>query len=131
MATTFNEQVLEHVKCSHAALDAANTELSKQAAAKQAAQALIPGVVEALVKHERISPADREKAATLLSDPVTALNILLKTADPNETVRPKPIGTSAAKETEKTANYNPNYCGQRTSAEKPSERKFRESVLGR
>jgi hypothetical protein len=88
----FVEMVLDHIACSHAALDKAHEFMQKQASVEKQIEELIPEVVEALVKHERIDPSQREKAAALLRDPVQALKILIKAADVNQTIRPKSMG---------------------------------------
>ena len=132
MAESFQEQVLAHVKCSHAALDAANAALEKEAAQKVAAAALIPAAVDALVKNDRIDPAQREKAAQLLADPVQVLQILIKTADPANTVKARPIGAPAEKTASAVAStVNPNYCGQRTSEKRASDIAYENRLLGR
>jgi hypothetical protein len=119
------EQVLDHVRLTHTALDKANEELTKQAAARQEAAKLIPEVVEELVRHERISPADREKAAQVLADPVGLLQTLKKAADPGHTVRPKPLGApGAAKEASAQASLTDPYVGRRTSEKKASDLAF-------
>lgn len=129
MAADFRQTVLEHVKCSHAALDAANTALTKQAEQTKQAEALIPDVVEALVKNDRIDPAQREKAAELLKDPVQALKILLKTADVTATVKPRPLGAPTG--AEKTAGAaRPRYTGERTSEKSAADLAFERALQG-
>ena len=127
------EEVLEHIQCSHAALDVAHEQLQKQAAQQQELEALVPEAVKALTENERIDPAQQQKAAELLKNPVEVMKILIKTADVNNTIRPRPLGTTEGGQTKEGSadpGYNPNYCGQRTSVEKESDRKFREALLG-
>jgi hypothetical protein len=123
-----NEKVLEHVQVTHAALDQASKELTKVAADKQAAAELIPQVVEALIKFDRIDPKDREKAAQALQDPAQALKILLKTADTSVTVNPAPasLGNPQGNGQTKQANY---YLGQKSPVERDSDRAFREALM--
>ncbi len=66
----FRTTVLQHIQCSHAALDAANVALTKTAEQRKQADSLIPAVVDALIKHDRIEPGQREKAAEMLKDPI-------------------------------------------------------------
>jgi hypothetical protein len=87
MATDIRQKVLEHTKVAHMALDKAKTELDKAAATKAAYEALIPGVVDALINNQRIDSANREKLAAALKDPVRALEILTRTADPEINVK--------------------------------------------
>lgn len=129
MADSLQEQVLRHVQCSHAALDAANTALEKTAAEKKAAAAIIPEVVEALVRFDRIDPAQREKAAAALADHATTLQILLKTADVNNTVTQK-IGTPAGPGT-KEASTKLRYVGQRTSEKTAADAAYEKHLTGR
>lgn len=123
------ETVLEHIKCSHAALDAANTELTKKAEAEKAAQALIPEAVEALIKHDRIDPAQREKAAEILKDPAQVLKILIKTADSNNTVKPKAMGTPTG-ETKTAGATRPRFTGERTSEKTAADLAFERTLFG-
>lgn len=131
MPADFRQQVLEHIKCSHAALDAANTELTKVAEQQKQAEELIPQVVDALIKHERIEPGQREKAAELLKDPVNALKVLLKTADTTQSVKPPAIG---APDPTKTAGVvpqgRPRYTGERSSEKTAADIAFEQALLG-
>ncbi len=130
MATDFRTTVLEHIKCSHAALDAANVEFTKLAEQRKAADALIPDVVEALVKNERIEPSQREKAAEMLKDPVKVLQVLQKAADANNTTKPKALGAPAPG-AEKTAGAGrPRYTGERTSEKTAADVAFERALLG-
>lgn len=129
MATpNLNEKVLEHVQVTHAALDQANKDLTKVAEEKKAAAAMIPQVVDELIKHARIDPKQRDEAIQLLADPIGALKVLLKTADPGVSVRPAPLGAPQDGETPRTKKGH--YLGQRTAEEGEAERAFRERLLG-
>lgn len=120
------DKVLETIQLSATALDKAEAELNVKRAADVKVAALIPSVVDALIANERIDPADREKAAAALADPVRALEILIKTADVNMTIRPRQLGTAVT--TEKKANaydsLNDPYVGRRTSDERESDRAY-------
>lgn len=121
---TLNEKVLETIQLSATALDKAEHELGVKRAADAKVAALIPSVVDILIANERIDPADREKAAAALADPARALEILIKTADPNNTIRPRQLGAAVQ---EKKASYdslNDPYVGRRTSEEKESDRAY-------
>lgn len=124
----FVEMVLDHIACSHAALDKAHDFMQKQAAVSQQVEELIPEVVEALIKHERIDPSQREKAAALLRDPVQALKILIKTADVNQTIRPKSMGAPHHSPTTRSATSS--YRDFHTREESEAYRIFKEKLLG-
>jgi hypothetical protein len=114
-----NNKVVEHIKVSHEALAIADNELKKQAEKARAYEKLIPDVVEALVKHERIDKRDAEKAAQVLRDPAEALKILARTADTTDTVRPRALG-HAAKSAAKSSG-NGNFCGRVSDASQADE----------
>lgn len=120
------DKVLETIQISATALDKAEAELNVKRAADVKVAAMIPTVVDALIANERIDPADREKAAAALADPARALEILLKTADVNNTIRPRQLGTAVV--TEKTAgaydSLNDPYVGRRTAEPRESDRAF-------
>ncbi len=129
MPNTLNDQLLDYVQCSATALDVAEKELSEKRAAEVKVAALIPAAIEALIANERIDPADREKAAAALKDPARVLEILIKTADVNNTIRPRTLGTATGSEKKAGANtaydsLNGPYVGLRTSQEKESDRAF-------
>ena len=78
--TLFDEKVVEQIKVSDIAMQ-------KAAAAEEAArtkqaecEALIPQVVDTMVKHERITPQQREKLAEMLRDPAKTLELMMKVA---------------------------------------------------
>ncbi len=125
-----NEKVIEHIKCSHAALDTAKVELEKAAAAKAAAEALIPAAVEALIQHARIDPNDREKAAALLRDPAGALTLLIKTADVSRTVAPRAIGSPQQAPSTTATAPRPRYTGEKGSEKTAAAIAFEEKILG-
>lgn len=77
---TLPEKVIEQITLSNVALEKAAS-IEQRAATKQASvDALIPKVVDALVDNDRIHPNEREKAASMLRDPVQALNLLMSCA---------------------------------------------------
>ncbi len=119
--------VVDYIECSAAALDAAEKQIKQAEASQLKAAELIPSVIEALVAHERIDPADREKCAAMLKDPVKVLEILEKTADTNRTIRPRQFG-HAVQEKKASASSSP-YVGARTSQARASDLRFDE-VLG-
>lgn len=93
------EKVLDYIECADTTIQRQRQQLDSLLAEKSAAAALIEQVVEQLVKHERIDPGQRAKAAQALADPAQAMEIILRTADPSCTVRPPSIGKpSKAKE---------------------------------
>lgn len=74
------EKVIEHITLTDSALKNAAA-MEKSAAAKQAqVDALIPQVVDTMIRHERIMPSEREKLAAMLRDPAKALELMIKVA---------------------------------------------------
>ncbi len=125
---TLNEQVLAHVQCTHAALEVAKTEMDRARTQNEKVAALIPQVVEALVRHERIEPGQREKAAALLADPVAALELLINTADVSKTTKPAAIGGPVEKAASVTGRAR--FAGERTGVPGQAEENFRRAFLG-
>ena len=118
-----NAKVLELIQISSTAIEKAETELNEKRAADVKVAALIPAVIEALIRNERIDPADREKAAEALKDPARALEVLIKCADVNMTIRPRTLGTAVEKKAS-APGRNDNYVGRRTSEPKESDLAF-------
>jgi hypothetical protein len=129
MATDIRAQILEHIQCSHAALDSANAELTKAASDKQAAEALIPEAVKALLEVKYIKPEQEKRASDMLKDPAQAIKILtnvLKTAMEREKAPPS-LGQPGA-EKKASAPSNQFYGGQRTSEPRESDLAFRRAL---
>lgn len=124
------KMLLDHIESSHKALATADKALRKQAEVEKQVESLIPKVVEALVAHERIAPAQRQKAAALLRNPVQALRILLKTADINNVLRSGRLG-SPVKTASAGVSTPPSYIGYRFNKESEADRAFRQALLGR
>lgn len=82
----------DYVECTSALINKLEAELESHRMAKSAAEALIEQAVDALILHEKIDEKSRQKAAAMLRDPATALEVLIRTADPSITVHPAPIG---------------------------------------
>lgn len=105
------EKVIQHVKLTDFALEKAAS-AEKQATEKQAqVAAIIPRVVDAMVQHERIFPAQREKLAEMLKDPAAALELMIKLAghrNPEEAAK-LGSGVPANGQTKQAgvANYDP------------------------
>jgi hypothetical protein len=122
-----NEKLLDYVQCSATALEVAEKELTVKRAADQKVAALIPAAIEALIANERIDPADREKAAAALKDPARVLEILIKTADVNNTIRPRTLGTAVQEKKAGAAgvsSLDSPYVGRRTSEVRESDKVF-------
>lgn len=128
---TLPEKVLEHVKVSSIALEkAAAAEEARQT--KQAeVDAIIPGVCDTLVEHERIRPEQRDKLAEALKDPAEVLNILIKVANHKNSAEQGKLGAGVDPNgTTKTAGargYNSltdPFVGQRTTRVKESDAKL-------
>lgn len=77
---TTPEKVVEYIGYSSAALEKAAAAMAQHEQQKAACAKLIPDVIAALLEDERIVPAQREKAAQVLADPVQALHLLIKVA---------------------------------------------------
>lgn len=118
------EKVIAHITVSDAAMQKAAA-IEKTAATKQAQiSKMIPQVVDALVANERITPAQREKVAAMLADPVKALDLLIKTAAHKNAAEMAHLG-SPVKQASANANSNYNslttpHVGARTTREKAS-----------
>lgn len=117
------EKVVDYIQCS----DAVATKLQKDAAEKQAqdekVSALIPKAVEALVKNERIPEHLRDKAASILSDPVKALEVLINTAGHRNASEQAHVGTpSGTNKTASDRSKHSAYLGFRGTAERESDR---------
>jgi hypothetical protein len=102
-----NSQVLEYIAVNSALGDKAKAEIEAFRAKEAAAQQRIPAVVDALIAHKRIDPSVRDKCAEALRDPVQALGMLLKAADPGNNTVPTPLGQPAGQpQAEKRADAN-------------------------
>ena len=102
MSKSLPEKVIEHITFTDQVMKKAAV-LEKAAADKQAAVAqLIPNVVDTMVKFERIGPAEREKLAKMLTNPVTALELLIKVAGHRNTDEISRLGSPVTK----TASVN-------------------------
>lgn len=104
---TIPEKVIQHITLTDIALQKAAA-MEKSAAEKKAqVNHLIPQVVEALVKHERILPNQREKLAEMLQDPVRALELMMSLAGHRNQDELARLGQPTATGHNKTAGYNP------------------------
>jgi hypothetical protein len=121
------EKTIDYIQCVEAALDVAQKELNQKQAADARINDLLPKAVEALIQFERIDPADREKAASALSNHAKALEILIKAADVNRTVKPKSLG-KPEKQANNYDSMNDPYVGRRTTSERESDRRFRQHL---
>lgn len=84
--STPNENTLAYVQVTQVAMEKAKAEMEKVAAEKAAVAKLIPQAIEAAIQFDRIDPADREKLASALGNPETALKLFIKMADPKRVV---------------------------------------------
>jgi len=119
------EQVVNYIKCS----DAIASRYQKEAATKQASddkvRGMIPDVVEALVKNQRLPGHLREKAASLLADPAKALEILINTANHRNQAEAGQMGTPSGgtqKKAHVRGSLNSPYVGGRVTEERDSDR---------
>lgn len=76
-----SEKVLDYIEISGAVLEKSAALISKKEAQDTRCAKLIPLVVDALIKNERIEPHEKEAAAKVLQDPAKVLEILIKTAE--------------------------------------------------
>jgi hypothetical protein len=113
---TVPEKVVEYIGFSQAALEKSAAALNEHEAVREKVAALIPTIVDALVSGERIkdTPADREKAAQVLRDPVRTLEILAKVAV-HRNAAERALGTPVESGKSKQASANP-FCGARVGA---------------
>jgi hypothetical protein len=74
------EKVIEGIKISDTALQKAAAAEESQREKQARVSALIPQVVDTMVKYERVSEGQREKLAEMLQDPATALELIIKVA---------------------------------------------------
>jgi hypothetical protein len=103
---TLPEKVIDYIGFSDAAMEKA-AEFHRQVATKQAeVEKLIPAAVDALVAHERITPAEREKAAAMLKDPAQALTLLTKMAGHRSAQELGTLGSPTGGSGQKTAGAN-------------------------
>lgn len=128
---TLQQKVIEQIAWSSAALDKAETTLAEKQAVEQKYAKLIPAVVDALAKNDRIEEHEKTAAAEMLHDPIKALEILEKVAEHRTGAESGQLGTPTG--TVKSASYNSltsPFTGVPTSSEKESDRRYREALLG-
>lgn len=128
---TLQQKVIEQIAWSSAALDKAENALAEKQSMEQKYAELIPAVVDALVKNERIEEHEKSAAADMLQDPLKALEILEKVAEHRTSAETGQLGTPTG--TVKSASYNSltsPFAGVPTSSEKESDRRYREALLG-
>ena len=122
------EKVIEQVTLTDAALTKA-AEMEKTAATKAAAvQRLIPTVVDAMIKHDRIGAHEREKLAEMLKDPVKTLELMAKLAGHRNTEEQarlgSPVGTksaSAGRQYDPASSLTSPHVGARNTRVKQSD----------
>jgi len=123
------ERVIEHVRLTDSALQKAAA--FEQATNEKQAQcaALIPQVVETLVKHERIQPGQAEKCAEMLKDPAVVLDLMMKVAGHRNRDESK-LGEGVKQASASGSAHDPAkslttpFVGQRTAHEKQSSVNF-------
>ena len=125
--SNFVEKTVDYIQCVEAALDVAEKRLNEKRASDDRINDLLPKAVDALIQFERIDPADREKAASALTNHAKALEILIKAADVNRTVKPKALGKTE-KQASSYDSLNDPYVGRRTTSERESDRRFRQHL---
>lgn len=125
MAKTLQEKVLDYIACTGAALEKAEKQASDKAAQDAQIEKLIPGVVDALARNGRIKPQEKEAAASLLHDPIKALEILGRTAEHRNDEELSRLGSQVSttkKASHVSGSLNSPYVGARSSGLKDSDR---------
>ncbi|MHC4609492.1 MAG: hypothetical protein ACYS7M_04005 [Planctomycetota bacterium] len=81
-ARSIQQKVLDHIQCSHAAIEKAAQAMAAQEQQKQTIAAIIPEAVKAAVSGERIddTPEQREKLAEICKDHEQLLQLFCKVA---------------------------------------------------
>ncbi len=122
---TTAEKIVDFIGYSQAALQKAHQQLAEFKKTAAAVSAKIPQVVEALVANDRIDPSQREKAAQLLRDPETALEVLVEVAKHRNAEEAR-LGSP----TQKTASAAPraHAIGQRYAGPSEADRRFLEKL---
>ncbi len=126
------QKVVDYVRTS----DAVATYLQKSETEKQAQaqkiDEMVPKAVEALLKNHRIPDHLQKKASTLLKDPVSALEILIHTANHRNVEETTHMGSEVGNGHQKKAHVrgslNSPYVGGRTTEERDSDRIFLEKI---
>jgi hypothetical protein len=129
---TVPEKVVEYIACSSAALEKAAAAINHQDRVKQAVAAKIPEVVSVLVEDERITPGQREKLAEALTNPVAALDLLIKVSRHRNAQElgqlGAPVGgqmkTAGASGSDPAASLTNPHVGARTTMVKQSDVNF-------
>lgn len=80
MPLTLEQKTVEYATLTQAALDVADRELRKHAAADKQAADAIPGVVDALIANDRLPPSQKAAAARICETHEGALSLLKKLA---------------------------------------------------
>lgn len=111
------EKVLDFIEATGAIMEKSAALLAVKEAQDSQCAKLIPQVVEALLKNERIEPHEKDAAALVLTDPVKVLEILKKTAGHRNDAERANIGTPTDNRQTKQASYNSttdSYAGRRS-----------------
>lgn len=131
---TLPEKVIEQIRISDIGLQKAAAAEQAQQAKQAQVEALIPQVVDTMIRHERITPNQREKLAGMLRDPAQVLELMIKVAGHRNADELSRLGVSVNPDSqEKTAAdrvgtpYDPAssmtspYVGARTTMVKQSD----------
>lgn len=101
------QKIIDYIGFSDAAMSKAAEVIKTRDAQQAKLAALIPEAVKACVEHERIEPHQKEALAAALTDPVRAVELVVKLAAHRNAAELSRIGAPAAT-TQKTAGYDPN-----------------------
>lgn len=128
-ANSLPERVIQQIQASAAGMDKAAAVIRKNQEKQAAIKALIPQVVDTMVKNERIFPNQREKLAETLQDPVKVMELLIKVAghrNNDELARlGQGIGNNGQVKTAAAANsLTSPHIGRRATGEKESDRRL-------
>ena len=124
------KKVLAYIESTGKLIAAAEKKASLDKDTQTKVAALIPQAVDSLISNNRVEEKYSEKLASLLTDPVSALEILISTAN-HRNVEESPLGDSVQSEKRAYANNSDSpFCGMKTASERESDRVFKERILG-
>lgn len=121
MTPETQKKTVQFIKLASQMLEALYKRAAEQDAREQKVAAQIPATVDALVQNGRLPEADREKAASVLKDPVSVLDVLARTAK-HRTVEELTHLGSVDNGRAKSAGHNGNYLGSKIPAERESDK---------
>ena len=119
------QKMVDYIGYSDAAITKAAAVIAERDAQSEKLARLIPAAVQACVEHERVEPHQKEALAKALSNPVQAMELVIKLAAHRNAAEMSRLGTPVA--ATKTAGYDPansltsGYVGARDGRLKASD----------